>query len=107
MFFYEWIRLSCFQPESTIKPAASVLDTFCALLEQKLQYGPGERDMVIMQHEFGFVHRTNGQKKQLFSTLVSFGDVGGYSAMAKTVGLPAAMGTEMLLKSKSSLSFRL
>jgi len=30
-------------------PAPSVRDAFCALLEQRLAYGPGERDMAVMQ----------------------------------------------------------
>jgi hypothetical protein len=30
----------------------SPLDVVCALFEAKLQYAPGERDMLIMQHKF-------------------------------------------------------
>jgi spermidine synthase len=30
----------------------SILDTLCATLEQKMAYGKGERDMVMLQHKF-------------------------------------------------------
>ncbi|KAJ3085285.1 hypothetical protein HK102_000141 [Quaeritorhiza haematococci] len=74
----------------------TVLDAFCALLQKMLVYGPDERDMVCMHHVFG-IEWADGSKEHRTSTLVVYGDPKGYSAMAKTVGLPAAMGTEMLL----------
>lgn len=77
--------------------SSSVIDAFCELLQRKLVYGVGERDMVAMQHEFG-IEWADGSKEKKTSTLISYGDVGGYSAMAKTVGLPAAIGTQLLLE---------
>jgi saccharopine dehydrogenase (NADP+, L-glutamate forming) len=38
--------------EDKIKPRGNPLDTLCATLEEKMQYGPGERDMVMLQHRF-------------------------------------------------------
>lgn len=38
--------------DEKITPGGNPLDTLCALLEQKLQYGPGERDLVFLQHLF-------------------------------------------------------
>ncbi|KAI9351101.1 Saccharopine dehydrogenase-domain-containing protein [Zopfochytrium polystomum] len=77
-------------------PSPSVLDAFCALLQAKLVYLPDERDMVIMHHEFG-VNWGGDAKEKHTSTLIAYGDPNGYSAMAKTVGLPAAIATEMVL----------
>ncbi|TPX41553.1 hypothetical protein SeMB42_g01371 [Synchytrium endobioticum] len=37
------------------------------------------------------------KKDKRTSTLVSYGDSSGYSAMARTVGLPAAIGVELIL----------
>lgn len=61
-----------------------------------MEYAPNERDMVLMHHEFGV--RTPTGSETHTSTLVAYGDVGGYSAMAKTVGVPAGMGVELMLK---------
>ncbi|CAG8612807.1 10909_t:CDS:10, partial [Funneliformis mosseae] len=56
-------------------------DVFCSLLQQNLKYNPGERDL---------------QTK--ISTLISYGSFDTYTAMAKTVGLPAAIATEMIAR---------
>ncbi|KAJ3099440.1 hypothetical protein HK100_004883, partial [Physocladia obscura] len=61
-----------------------------------LVYSNNERDLVVMHHVFG-VEWSDGKKNELTSTLIAYGDPQGYSAMAKTVGLPAAMATEMIL----------
>ncbi|KAF9419700.1 hypothetical protein BGZ94_009331 [Podila epigama] len=81
----------------TAKNSTTNLDSFCSLLMNKLKYNPLERDMVILHHEFG-VQLKNGDEQTRTSTLVSYGTFETYTAMAKTVGLPAAMATEMLLK---------
>ncbi|KAI8352990.1 Saccharopine dehydrogenase-domain-containing protein [Mortierella sp. GBAus27b] len=81
----------------TAKNSPTTLDSFCSLLMDKLKYNPLERDMVILHHEFG-VQLKDGSEQTRTSTLVSYGTFETYTAMAKTVGLPAAMATEMLLK---------
>ncbi|TPX35462.1 hypothetical protein SmJEL517_g02078 [Synchytrium microbalum] len=88
-------------PAHPVPPASSVLDAFCALLQKRLIYGPGERDMVVMHHEVG-VELANGVKERRTSTLVSYGDPTGYTAMARTVGLPAAIGVELILNGSIS-----
>ncbi|KAJ3014640.1 UNVERIFIED_CONTAM: hypothetical protein HDU68_000188 [Siphonaria sp. JEL0065] len=80
-----------------VQPTSSILDSFCALLQKKLVYSEGERDLVVMHHVFG-VEWANGTENEITSTLIAYGDPQGYSAMAKTVGLPAAMATEMILE---------
>ncbi|KAI8139537.1 Saccharopine dehydrogenase-domain-containing protein [Fennellomyces sp. T-0311] len=77
------------------------LDAFSALLADRLCYLPGERDMVAMHHEFDIVDSRNGKKEKVTSTLINYGSsTGGDTAMAKTVGLPAAMATELVLDNK-------
>ncbi|KAJ3196917.1 hypothetical protein HK101_007282 [Irineochytrium annulatum] len=88
----EWMDMT--SHHHTVHAAASTLDAFCALLQAKLVYGPDERDMVIMHHEFGIQWGDQSKEKRT-STLIAYG--GKYSAMAKTVGLPAAIATEMIL----------
>ena len=91
----DWLGMFC--ANQTIDTGSKTpLDVFCALLQQKLRYEPGERDMVAMHHVFGITH-SNGSKETKTSTLIAYGDPKSYSAMAKTVGLPAAIATEMVL----------
>ena len=71
--------------DTPITPRGNPLDTLCATLEEKCQYGPGERDLVFLQHKFGIEHK-DGRKETRASTLVEYGDPKGSSAMAKLVG---------------------
>lgn len=64
-----------------------------------ISIAPDERDMILMHHEVGVLW-PDGQKEQRNIDMVSYGDVGGYSAMAKTVGLPTGIATKMILHGK-------
>jgi saccharopine dehydrogenase-like NADP-dependent oxidoreductase len=92
-----------FSDESSLDNHKSYLDAFCSLLESKLEYGPHERDMVIMHHVFGYLNR-EGKHQRRTSTMVAYGDPQGDSAMAKTVGWPAAVATEMILNGNTVLN---
>lgn len=88
-----WIGL--FSDEQTI-PRGNPLDTLCATLEKKMQYAPHERDLVMLQHKFEIEHK-NGDKETRTSTLCDFGVPGGYSAMAKLVGVPCGVAVKLVL----------
>ncbi|KAI9375292.1 Saccharopine dehydrogenase [Aspergillus egyptiacus] len=88
-----WIGL--FSDEKII-PRGNPLDTLCATLEKKMQYGPEERDLVMLQHKFGIEHK-DGSKEVRTSTLCEYGVPGGYSAMAKTVGIPCGVAVKLVL----------
>ncbi|KAI8048729.1 Saccharopine dehydrogenase-domain-containing protein [Syncephalis plumigaleata] len=77
--------------------AASPIDGFSNILAERLAYTPGERDLVLLHHALDVEH-ANGQREKFTSTLASYGTFGQVTAMAKTVGLPAAMGTELILR---------
>ena len=66
---------------------------------EKLQYEPGERDMIILEHTF-VASYPDGKKEKITSTLVDYGIPGGDSSMARTVGLPPAIGTKLILEGK-------
>ena len=66
-----------------------------------MQYEEGERDLVVLQHKFGITHK-NGAKETRTSTLVEYGEPTGYSAMAKTVGVPCAVAVQQVLNGKIS-----
>ena len=88
-----WIGL--FSDEK-ITPRSTPLDTLCATLESKMQYGSGERDLVMLQHKFEIEHK-DGSKETRTSTLCDYGDPNGYSSMAKLVGVPCAIAVKFVL----------
>lgn len=89
---FEW--LGCFSDE--VVTGNSPIEAFCNLLCEKLKYEENEQDMIVMQHRMILVDE-NGDKTFHRSTLVEKGDVGGFSAMAKTVGYPAAIAADMIV----------
>jgi saccharopine dehydrogenase (NADP+, L-glutamate forming) len=50
----------------------------------------------MLQHKFGIEHN-DGSKETRTSTLVEYGDPNGYSAMAKTVGVPCGVAVKLVL----------
>jgi saccharopine dehydrogenase-like NADP-dependent oxidoreductase len=78
-------------PDESISP----LDALVARMVEKLQYSAGERDMIVLQHEF--VAEYGDRKEYIRSALVDFGVPNGETAMSRTVGLPAAIGVLRVL----------
>jgi saccharopine dehydrogenase (NADP+, L-glutamate forming) len=89
----KWLGL--FSSEE-ITPRDNPLDTLCATLEKKMQFGEGERDLVLLQHKFE-VELKDGTKQTRLSTLCEYGNPSGYSAMAKLVGIPCACAVKKIL----------
>jgi saccharopine dehydrogenase (NADP+, L-glutamate forming)/spermidine synthase len=77
----------------------SALDILASKMLEKLQYEKKERDMIILQHSFDTSYPA-GKKERIISTLADFGIPDGDSSMARTVGLPAAIGTKLILEGK-------
>ena len=69
-----------------------------AILELKWQLKKGDKDMIIMQHQFE-VETSDGIKK-ITSSLVTKGIDQEYTAMAKTVGLPLAVAVDLFMDGK-------
>ena len=69
---------------------------YSQIILQKLAYEDDEADMVVMQHQFTSHCEEKGEMYRT-STLILEGDPMGYSAMAKTVGTPAAITVDMIL----------
>ena len=73
------------------------------LLEQKWKLADSDKDMIVMQHQFYYKGRwkgDEGRSKALISSLVVKGEDSVYTAMAKTVGLPLAIATKLILNGK-------
>ncbi|MGA7614642.1 MAG: saccharopine dehydrogenase C-terminal domain-containing protein [Thermoanaerobaculia bacterium] len=78
------------------RSSASALDIFVDRLQKMMVYRPGERDMVAMQHNITAIY-PDGRHEYIRSTLAEIGKAWGDSAMARTVTLPAAIATRLLL----------
>jgi saccharopine dehydrogenase (NADP+, L-glutamate forming) len=71
-------------------------------LEQKLALKPGDKDMIVMLHEFEFM--VQGHPFGITSSLVVIGEDNLHTAMAKTVGLPLAIATKLILTGRLTLT---
>ena len=74
---------------------AQILQDIC---EQKWTLSKEDKDMIVMQHQFEYLQK--GELKKLNSSLLVFGDDPVYTSMAKTVGLPVAIATKLILNGK-------
>lgn len=95
-FRMETLRWLGMLGDDSVPRADSVLGALAKHLEAKLSFEKGERDMVIMRNDVGVRHPTGELETQHLS-LVVYGTPGGFSAMAKTVGYPAAIAARMVL----------
>lgn len=76
--------------------SGSICDVMVHQLEKLLFLGEQERDMVVLRDEF-VAEFPNGTRERHVSQLVDFGIPGGDSATARTVSLPAAVATKMVI----------
>ncbi|MFQ6069690.1 MAG: saccharopine dehydrogenase C-terminal domain-containing protein [Candidatus Aminicenantales bacterium] len=93
----EWLDLLSGEPLPLER--GSALEVLAEIMRRKMKYEEGERDMIILQHEFVALY-PDGKKEKITSSLVDFGIPGGDSSMARTVGLPAAIGSRLILEEK-------
>jgi saccharopine dehydrogenase-like NADP-dependent oxidoreductase len=74
----------------------SPLDAMGNLMYEKLAFCPGERDMIVLFHDFR-AEFPDGKKERIVSELIDYGIPHGDSSMSRTVSLPAAIGVDMIL----------
>lgn len=98
---FEWLDLLSDNPLPLTK--GSALDILGAKMLEKLQYEEGERDMIILQHQF-IASYPGDRKEKITSTLTDFGIPHGDTSMARTVGLPAAISTRLILEAKIQIT---
>jgi saccharopine dehydrogenase-like NADP-dependent oxidoreductase len=77
----------------------SPLDAVGNRMFEKLAFAPGERDMIVLYHDFR-AEFPDGSRERITSRLIDFGIPGGDSSMSRTVSLPAAIGAHMILDGK-------
>jgi saccharopine dehydrogenase-like NADP-dependent oxidoreductase len=75
------------------------------LLEEKWKLRPGDKDMIVMEHQFEYtIDDLPGTILKLKSSLVVTGKDERHTAMALTVGLPLAITVKNFLTGQFSLS---
>lgn len=88
-----WLGL--FDEEPCGAPGETAAAALTHLLQSRLALPPNGKDMVIIAHEL--VVRKEGRLERILSVMTEEGTPGGITAMAKTVGLPAALGVKLIL----------
>ncbi|HSJ54920.1 MAG TPA: saccharopine dehydrogenase C-terminal domain-containing protein [Anaerolineae bacterium] len=78
------------------------IDILTALMQARMAYKPGERDLLIMQHEF--VAQYPDRREAITSTMIDYGIPYGDTSMSRTVGLPAAIAVRLILQKKIELA---
>lgn len=71
-------------------------------LEKKLALQAGDKDMIVMLHEIQWA--VGSEQLAIRSSLVVKGEDNMYTAMAKTVGLPLAIATKLILTGRLTLT---
>jgi saccharopine dehydrogenase-like NADP-dependent oxidoreductase len=89
----DWLGI--FSEEKIKLKEASPAQILQELLERKWKLEHGDKDLVVMQHHFEYVLK--GKTHTVISSFVAKGDDEIHTAMAKTVGLPAAIAVKRIL----------
>jgi saccharopine dehydrogenase-like NADP-dependent oxidoreductase len=105
MMALKWLGLL---DDAPVSNKTTLLDVLADQMLTKMPYREGERDMVVLVHEFVITvsasDRESAVRKRVISTLIDFGVPGGDTSMARTVGLPAAIGARMILEGEIGLT---
>ncbi len=99
MMVLEWLGLL---EDAPVQGETTLLDVLANQMLPRMGYRAGERDMVILAHDF--VARYADRSEHILSTLIDFGIPGGDTAMARTVGLPAAIAARLILEGEIRLT---
>jgi saccharopine dehydrogenase-like NADP-dependent oxidoreductase len=93
------LELDLFNPDKKVNlPNATPAQILEKILSESWTLQPDDKDMIVMYHKFGY--ELNGDKRQIDSKMVCIGEDQTYTAMAKTVGLPVAIATLLILNGK-------
>lgn len=95
--------LGLFDQKEVPASCKNAFDVSCLCMEEKLAYGETEQDMVLLHHEVEIEFPKDQTTEKQAATLLEFGrNKNGkmISAMAFTVGVPAAIGALLLLTNK-------
>ena len=97
---FEWLGFFDDTPVPIKKGGA--VDVLTAIMLDKMSYEKGERDLLVLHHQFIAEYPDKTQK--ITSTMIDYGIPNGDTSMARTVSLPAAIGVRMILEGKIKLT---
>jgi saccharopine dehydrogenase-like NADP-dependent oxidoreductase len=92
--------LELFSNKAILLKEGSPAQLVQALLEEKWKLKTGDKDMIVMQHEFEYTLPGASSIQKLDSSLVVIGKDENHTAMAQTVGLPLAITVKNFLTGK-------
>lgn len=97
-----WLGL--FDDKAIGGESETVAEALVELLRRKLELPKTEPDLVILKHEFEIRYPDEGDRREFIeSTFTHYGDPGGMTAMARTVGMPAAIAVRLLMAGRIAL----
>jgi saccharopine dehydrogenase-like NADP-dependent oxidoreductase len=88
--------LGFFTDKPLPKPGESIFENFAEIMISQMLMKKGERDLVLMKHRIR-IREADGSEVLLKSVLVEYGVPDKYTAVAKTVALPAAIAVRKIL----------
>ena len=94
----EWLGL--FRNELLPYSKGSNKDILSYLFLKKLKFGTDERDLVIMQHEYIADFPGENVTKKFTSTFIDYGNVDKDTSIARTTGIPPAVGAKLIAEGK-------
>lgn len=97
---FEWLGL--FEDRPLPFEKGSARDVISLLFGEKLVYTEKERDLVILKDEVVAHYPGIGRRVRHTSTLIDYGIPGGDTSIARTTGLPPAIGARLILEGKVS-----
>lgn len=90
----EWLGI--FSDDKIKLQRGTPAEILLELLEKKWRLNPEDKDMIVMQHRF--LYHKDGKEYEAIAELTVVGERSPHTAIAKTVGLPLAIGTKLLLQ---------
>ena len=99
MKIFQWLGLFTDEP---VPDENNVMDIFSHVLQKKLSMAEKDLDMIVLYHRF--IAQYDNKSELITSTLVQTGIPGGDSAMSRTVSLPAAIATSLILEGKIDMT---
>jgi len=97
-----WLGL--FSEEKIGIEVETAAEVMTHLLSEKLKLTPDIRDMVVLVHKIDVKYRDKRKNERIVSTMIHNGERGGFTAMSKSVGLPAAIVAKLLLNNELPLT---
>jgi len=82
--------------DAPVHKRGTLLQALSHHLAARLRYEDGERDLVVLRHDIDIAWPDQRDERRSIS-LVQYGQPNGFSAMARTVGYPCAIATQMVL----------